>query len=92
MQARMKHPLFILPDAMQALVALDKAAAPDGLPSAIRNLVQLRASQINGCSLCADMHGRELKKSRRERRAYLRGRGVARGALVHPTPSARLWL
>src|SRR5262249_44836876 len=27
------------------------------------DLVYLRASQINGCSVCVDMHGRELKKS-----------------------------
>lgn len=61
MQARMKHPVLVLPDAMKALHALDKATATDGLPQVTRQMVHLRASQINGCSVCVDMHARELK-------------------------------
>jgi len=61
MQARMKNPVMILPDAMPALVALDKST--EGVPYVTRKLVQLRASQINGCSVCALMHARELKKA-----------------------------
>ena len=62
MQARMKNPLMILPDALQALLALDKASdAP--LPYVTRKLVHLRASQINGCSVCVNMHAHELRKS-----------------------------
>ena len=61
MQARMKHPVMILPDAMRALHALDKATEVDGVPDVTRKLVHLRASQINGCSVCVDMHSRELK-------------------------------
>jgi AhpD family alkylhydroperoxidase len=61
MHARMKHPVMILPDAMRALHALDKATEVDGLPDVTRKLVHLRASQINGCSVCVDMHSRELK-------------------------------
>jgi AhpD family alkylhydroperoxidase len=57
----MKHPVMILPDAMRALHALDKATEVDGLPDVTRKLVHLRASQINGCSVCVDMHSRELK-------------------------------
>lgn len=63
MQARMKHPAFVLPDAMQALLAVDKATVQDGLPDVTRKLVHLRASQINGCSVCVDMHARELKEA-----------------------------
>ena len=63
MQARMKNPVFVLPEAMQALLALDKAAVKDGLPFVTRKLVHLRASQINGCGVCTDMHSRELKKA-----------------------------
>jgi AhpD family alkylhydroperoxidase len=63
MQARMKHPVLVLPDAMKALQALDKATHHDGLPLATRKLVHLRASQINGCSVCVDMHARELKQA-----------------------------
>lgn len=63
MQARMKHPVFVLPAAMQAMMALDKSTRQDGLPDATRKLVHLRASQINGCSVCVDMHARELKEA-----------------------------
>jgi AhpD family alkylhydroperoxidase len=62
MQARMKHPVMVLPDAMNALVALNAAIA-DKLPSRTHQLVHLRAGQINGCSVCVDMHARELQES-----------------------------
>ena len=63
MHARMKHPVMILPDAMRALHALDKATEVNGVPDVTRKLVHLRASQINGCSVCVDMHARELKNA-----------------------------
>jgi AhpD family alkylhydroperoxidase len=62
MQARMSHPVMVLPDAMTALVALNAAVA-DTLPPRIPKLVLLRASQINGCSVCVDMHCRDLQES-----------------------------
>ena len=58
MQARMKSPMVIFPDALQALLALNKASEHDGLPHVTRKLVHLRASQINGCGFCVDMHAR----------------------------------
>ena len=61
MQARMKHPAFVLPDAMKALYALNAASEPE-LPAATVKMVHLRVSQINGCSMCVDMHAQELKK------------------------------
>ncbi len=63
MQARMKNPVFALPEAMQALQALGKATH-SGLPAKTIKLVHLRASQINGCSVCVDMHSRELEQLR----------------------------
>jgi AhpD family alkylhydroperoxidase len=48
---------------MQALHALGKATEQDGLLYVTSKLVHLRASQINGCSVCVDMHARELKKA-----------------------------
>lgn len=62
MQARMKHPAYVLPEAMQAMHALGKALAKTGLPATTRKLVELRASQINGCAFCVEMHADELKK------------------------------
>src|SRR5712691_3863951 len=63
MQARMNNPAMILPDAMKALHALGASAEKSGVPSRTIGLVQLRASQINGCSVCVDMHSRDLKKA-----------------------------
>jgi len=59
----MKNPAMIVPDAMQALLALSKAVEKGGVPAQMINLVHLRASQINGCSVCVDMHARDLKRS-----------------------------
>jgi AhpD family alkylhydroperoxidase len=61
MQARMTHPVMVLPDAMKALLALSKAAQAGTVPDTTHKLIHLRVSQINGCSLCVDMHSRELK-------------------------------
>jgi AhpD family alkylhydroperoxidase len=66
MQTRMKHPVFVIPDAREALLALDRATANDGLPDVTRELVHLRASQINGCSVCVGMHARKLKDAGQE--------------------------
>ena len=63
MQARMAHPAMSVPGAFDALQALAKAAGQGGLPDAVPELVHLRASQINGCSVCVDMHSRALKKA-----------------------------
>jgi AhpD family alkylhydroperoxidase len=63
MQARMKHPAFVVPGVMAALQQLGKATGSEVLSPITRKLVELRASQINGCSQCVDMHAKELKKS-----------------------------
>jgi AhpD family alkylhydroperoxidase len=62
-QSRMSNPVFVIPDALQALQALAKSVDKSGLPASTRELVNLRASQINGCSVCVDMHARDLKKA-----------------------------
>jgi len=62
MQARMKHPAFLVPGVMDALQALGKATG-SVLPHVTRHLVELRASQLNGCSQCVDMHAKEMKKT-----------------------------
>ncbi len=52
-----------VPGAMQALQALAASVKKGGVPSRTRDLVYLRASQINGCSVCVEMHSRDLKKA-----------------------------
>ena len=63
MQARMKSPALVLPEVLQALQGLHKSVAKTGLPAKTIELVNMRASQINGCSVCLDMHGRDAKKA-----------------------------
>jgi AhpD family alkylhydroperoxidase len=63
MEARMNHPAMVVPGAMQALLALGKTIERAGVPKQLLDLVALRASQINGCGVCVDMHARDLKKN-----------------------------
>ena len=58
MQARMKQPVFMIPGAMEHLQALGKAVEQAGVPKKTLDLVHLRASHINGCSVCVDMNFR----------------------------------
>jgi AhpD family alkylhydroperoxidase len=62
MQARMNHPALIVPEAMTALQALN-ASTKQGLPEKLIELVHLRASQINGCSACVDMHPKLARRA-----------------------------
>ena len=62
MQSRMSNPAFVVPDAMQALQALGKAVQEGGVPPKTLELVNLRASQINGCGVCAVQHPRLARK------------------------------
>lgn len=63
MKARMTSPVMIIPQAMQALQSLGKAAEQEGVPRATVDLAMLRASQINGCGVCVEMHSRDLKRT-----------------------------
>jgi AhpD family alkylhydroperoxidase len=62
MQARMKNPALVVPGAMQALLGLGASIKKDVVPARTQTLVHLRASQINGCAFCVDMHVREARK------------------------------
>jgi AhpD family alkylhydroperoxidase len=61
MQPRINNPAITVPGAMQALQKLGAAARRAGVPATTLYLIEVRASQINGCSVCLDMHSRELK-------------------------------
>jgi AhpD family alkylhydroperoxidase len=63
MQARMTNPVFVVPEALKALNSLGTSIAKGGVPNTTLELVRLRASQINGCSFCVEMHARDLKKA-----------------------------
>jgi len=59
----MQNPAMILPDAMPALLALNKVIEKGGVPATTLGLVHMRVSQINGCSVCVDMGWRMLKQA-----------------------------
>jgi AhpD family alkylhydroperoxidase len=63
MEARIQNPALTIPGLFDALQALGAASNAEGLSKELRDLVALRASQINGCSVCLDMHSRGAKKS-----------------------------
>jgi AhpD family alkylhydroperoxidase len=58
----MKNPALSLSGAFEALQAVHKSIAKGDVPRVTLELMNLRASQINGCSVCVDMHSRALRK------------------------------
>lgn len=62
MQPRMTHPVFAVPAALKALAAYSRAGEDLGVPAETLELVHLRASQINGCSVCVELHSNGLRK------------------------------
>ncbi len=63
MEPRMTNPVMVVPGAMAALQKLAAGARRSGVPATTLYLVEVRASQINGCSVCLDMHTRELRNA-----------------------------
>jgi AhpD family alkylhydroperoxidase len=62
MTARMTNPAFAVDGAMDALNAVAKSVSGARVPIR-RELLHLRASQINGCSVCVDMHAKAARRS-----------------------------
>tara|TARA_R110000868_G_scaffold144150_1_gene362905 strand:- start:29441 stop:29893 length:453 start_codon:yes stop_codon:yes gene_type:complete len=61
----------IAPDALKAMVELEKYVADSGLQRSLYELVKTRASQINGCAYCLDMHTKDARKAgETEQRLY----------------------
>ena len=59
------------PDATKAMLAFSAATEKLGLEKPLLELVKLRASQINGCAFCVDMHAADARKGgETERRLY----------------------
>lgn len=61
MQARIDSPALTVPGALKALQAISNAVKQSDITETTLYLVELRASQINGCGVCVDIHTRELK-------------------------------
>lgn len=62
----------IQPDAYNALISLEKTFHTSSLSPIEKELIKIRASQINQCSYCLNMHTRDARKAgETEKRIYL---------------------
>jgi AhpD family alkylhydroperoxidase len=60
------------PDTIKALLALENQVRASGLEPSLFELVKIRASQINGCAFCINMHTQDARKQgETEQRIYL---------------------
>lgn len=66
------NPYKAVPEAIQAMMALENFVEKSGLEHSLIDLVKTRASQINGCAYCVHMHTREARaRGESEERLYL---------------------
>jgi AhpD family alkylhydroperoxidase len=71
MQPRLNYS-NVSPDAYRAMLGLSTALRKSGLEPSLLDLVFLRASQINGCGFCIDMHTKDARaRGETEQRLYL---------------------
>ena len=60
------------PEAYKAMLGLEKYLSTAAIPPLHKELIKMRASQINGCAYCIDMHTRDARKlGETEQRIYL---------------------
>jgi AhpD family alkylhydroperoxidase len=61
----------IAPDAYRAMLGLEEYARSTGIDPSLLHLVQLRASVLNGCAYCVDMHTKDARAAgESEQRLY----------------------
>lgn len=71
MEPRIRYDEIAL-GALQAMRQLEKYVRESGLERSLLELVKIRASQINGCAFCIDMHAKDARaKGESEQRIYL---------------------
>jgi AhpD family alkylhydroperoxidase len=59
------------PSGYKAILGLEKFIEATQLTSVHKNLIKIRASQLNGCAFCIDMHTKEARKAgETEQRIY----------------------
>jgi len=70
MQARLDY-AKTAPDALKAMLALEQYTRNCGLERSLIELIKMRASQINGCAFCLDMHSKDARAAgETEQRLY----------------------
>jgi AhpD family alkylhydroperoxidase len=61
----------VLPEGMKAIYALERYSTNSGLEPSLLELIKLRASQLNGCAYCIDMHSKDARtRGETEQRLY----------------------
>jgi AhpD family alkylhydroperoxidase len=71
MNARINY-LRVSPRALQAMMGLQAYVNNSGLEHSLLELVKMRASQINGCAFCLDMHSKDARAAgETEQRLYM---------------------
>jgi AhpD family alkylhydroperoxidase len=61
----------LAPDLYRAMIRLDDAVGGSGLDASLQNLIKTRASQLNGCAYCIDMHTKDARAAgESEQRLY----------------------
>jgi AhpD family alkylhydroperoxidase len=72
MNTRIDVSKYLTSNLGQAMLALSAASAASGLERSLLELVRLRASQINHCAYCIDMHTKDARaQGETEQRLYL---------------------
>src|SRR6478735_2639058 len=70
MQARIDL-MHVNPGVVQVMLGLERQVRQAGLDHKLLDLVRMRASQINGCAYCLDMHSKDARaKGETEQRLY----------------------
>jgi AhpD family alkylhydroperoxidase len=70
MQPRIEY-MNVAPNAMSPMLALEQYVRESGLDPSLLELIKLRASQINGCAYCIDMHTKDARaRGESEQRLY----------------------
>jgi AhpD family alkylhydroperoxidase len=70
MESRIAYPK-VAPGAYKAMLGLEEYLHQCGLEGTLLNLIKLRASQVNGCTYCIDMHWKDLRAAgEKEQRLY----------------------
>jgi AhpD family alkylhydroperoxidase len=71
MEPRLDYTKIAPADAVAAMYGLEKYIAKSGLERSLVNLMKMRASQINGCAYCLDMHSKDARaEGESEQRLY----------------------
>ncbi|WP_300300214.1 carboxymuconolactone decarboxylase family protein, partial [Ferrovibrio sp.] len=72
MTPRLTNPHKLAPESIKAMMALEASFASSTLEHSLKELVKMRASQINGCAFCIHMHSTDARKhGETEMRLYM---------------------